>query len=830
MNKKFLSAVLFGALMVTSTGTFVSCKDYDDDIDNINKELGEVKSQITALQTKIDAGKWITSVTPATGGFTVAFSDGSSYTITNGKDGNDGVAGEAGAPGTQWTISEDGFWVCDGEKTTVKAVGQDGAKGENGKDAQPEVKKENGKWYLWNGTEFEEITVEAPATANVPYYYIDPADNNYAVMVICDKDGKNEKEIRLPLNEGLAQLAVLDNTDLRIYYSIATNDKKLQSWEGPKGAPAKGSYIITSSADSLMVQVTPTNYDLSNDELQLVNSKNEAAPVTLGKAVAYNGLYTRAASVNGMFKIPFSVETITDEIVEAYPNNWGKRPALSLVASDKVRSTYQMSLVIQNATNTVNFNGFYINKKQTETGYSYNSTIKPGESGTLKPFSNADQLYDAFLTVEAGAKADSIKYGIKTDGLTISCNESAKGHVIRFRVHTLDVAGNVDHTSNANLVSVFFGEESTESTIQFETQNHTATGDAKKQNLLVDFAPYFKDMSEADRILWNADARMDLNNVKVDWVYTDETTGREVSQEDMSGLIAAIQKVKADGNTPASNADFAKLLITFNTNYSGFQFKGIYTAKVTVRYNNNVETIEIPFVIANPTDEEIAKQYSYNPAYYNATSKVFTVPSQTSVDLVTLISAASGSNIVYADAKVAEADKAKLTLNGSIAALVDPTDLNKAYTVEGLKLNYLNNEFDIPAIKVQFIQFKNYKFTTTNVLTFQSGKAETGAKVLYGKAPDKTKDAYYNLTTILGDNVAAADVTINGIEFTSPLATEDGSKLLTASVDASKNIVLNFTGKKTTEDSKVAIKVTATVNGEEIEGTVTVNIKKYPTE
>jgi len=32
MNKKFLSAILFGALMVSSTGTFVSCKDYDDDI------------------------------------------------------------------------------------------------------------------------------------------------------------------------------------------------------------------------------------------------------------------------------------------------------------------------------------------------------------------------------------------------------------------------------------------------------------------------------------------------------------------------------------------------------------------------------------------------------------------------------------------------------------------------------------------------------------------------------------------------------------------------------------------------------------------------------
>ena len=37
MNKKFLSAILFGALMVSSTGTFVSCKDYDDDIKAPNR-------------------------------------------------------------------------------------------------------------------------------------------------------------------------------------------------------------------------------------------------------------------------------------------------------------------------------------------------------------------------------------------------------------------------------------------------------------------------------------------------------------------------------------------------------------------------------------------------------------------------------------------------------------------------------------------------------------------------------------------------------------------------------------------------------------------------
>jgi len=61
MNKKFLSAILFGALMVTSTGTFVSCKDYDDDIDNLQEQINklatkeDMTSQIATLQAALTA-------------------------------------------------------------------------------------------------------------------------------------------------------------------------------------------------------------------------------------------------------------------------------------------------------------------------------------------------------------------------------------------------------------------------------------------------------------------------------------------------------------------------------------------------------------------------------------------------------------------------------------------------------------------------------------------------------------------------------------------------------------------------------------------------------
>lgn len=59
MNKKFLSAILFGALAVASTGSFVSCKDYDDEIDNLQTQINglasakDVEAKVGALQSAI---------------------------------------------------------------------------------------------------------------------------------------------------------------------------------------------------------------------------------------------------------------------------------------------------------------------------------------------------------------------------------------------------------------------------------------------------------------------------------------------------------------------------------------------------------------------------------------------------------------------------------------------------------------------------------------------------------------------------------------------------------------------------------------------------------
>ena len=63
MNKKFLSAVLFGVLMASSTGTFVSCKDYDDDIKDLQEELNkkasleEMTQKLSTMETAVADAK-----------------------------------------------------------------------------------------------------------------------------------------------------------------------------------------------------------------------------------------------------------------------------------------------------------------------------------------------------------------------------------------------------------------------------------------------------------------------------------------------------------------------------------------------------------------------------------------------------------------------------------------------------------------------------------------------------------------------------------------------------------------------------------------------------
>lgn len=158
MNRtKFLSSLLVGALFLASTSVFVSCKDYDDDIKNLQAQIDSNKKTLDQINTLVTSGSVITNVEKTTtgdGGIIITLSNGQSYTVSNG------AKGANGKDAVIWTIGNDGYWYKDGVKTDYKAVGEKGeagaagaagsagAQGPAGKDGKYYVPNADGYWYV----------------------------------------------------------------------------------------------------------------------------------------------------------------------------------------------------------------------------------------------------------------------------------------------------------------------------------------------------------------------------------------------------------------------------------------------------------------------------------------------------------------------------------------------------------------------------------------------------------------------------------------------------------------------------------------------------------
>ena len=128
-----------------------------DRIETLEQAVIKTNEDIVALQTIVNAlqkSVYVTSVEQSYEGYVIKFSDGTSATITNGKDGANGT----NAPIISVKQDTDGnyYWTLDGEwlivdDKRVRANGLDGTNGENGKDAiAPEVRiNENSKeWEI----------------------------------------------------------------------------------------------------------------------------------------------------------------------------------------------------------------------------------------------------------------------------------------------------------------------------------------------------------------------------------------------------------------------------------------------------------------------------------------------------------------------------------------------------------------------------------------------------------------------------------------------------------------------------------------------------------
>ena len=427
MNKKFLSAILFGALMVSSTGTFVSCKDYDDDIDEINKELTDIKSKLSDLESKVTTGgAYVTKIESVEGGLKVSVSDGTSYNLTI-----------AGTPAGSTVVIDKttGEISIDGTPTGFFATTGTTPQGES---TAPYVK--DGFWYFYDDATKAFVKSEYKASGNA--WAVQKGDS--VVLHIPNEAGVMQ-EITLPTSS--SALTALNATPSNwtsgknIAWSKAGADV---TWAGKKGNVTAGQLLI-GQLGSETATVTPASYDLGAQELTLVDIDGKTAPVTVTATAAEGDYVTdRAASPSGKWNLAIAMtdEVTADNIATAFTkkvNGVDKNVKYALAVNGTVMTGYEY--VIDTQT---------VNESKTNTAYNKaniglaNTNVALGTSTLSLNATTAAQAYDSYLTFEGASKTLAEAKGITVDGMNITVPATAAATPgLSVTVNILDITGKI---------------------------------------------------------------------------------------------------------------------------------------------------------------------------------------------------------------------------------------------------------------------------------------------------------------------------------------------------------------------------------------------------
>ena len=397
MRKKYLSALLFGALLFASAGTFTSCKDYDDDINNLQSQITANADAIKKLQELVGDGKFVKSVSNDGNTITFTFTDGTTQPIA--------LTDEKGSVVTV----ENGVLCIDGEPTDIK-VATDPTPGEEHKD---QIVIENNMWsvlqedgtYKSTGIPVTGVTVSG-SEADGFTFRIYASDGSYQdVKLPSIASAMKDLELMGFITDGtsdgksisLEQLAKNDEAGLKVTYAYVAGfpilEKEGNSWvDSEEESPAswsaqkdvtKKQVLTTLAADgyNLVARVAPANLDLSTLNFTLQDSKGNVLPIGLNKSAKFNGLLTRGAE-SSLHLIPLDVTSATydeaDDYQELFPED---HRVYSLAMGSDTRSTYgEFTVTAKKADNLV---------PAVVTGIKPEGTTTDGETGEgtqEKPF------------------------------------------------------------------------------------------------------------------------------------------------------------------------------------------------------------------------------------------------------------------------------------------------------------------------------------------------------------------------------------------------------------------------------------------------------------
>ena len=581
MNKKFLSAILFGTLMVTSAGTFVSCKDYDDDIDNLQGQIDANKAGIEELKKLIGEGDYVTNVTKDGDNIVVSFKNAGDKTIE--------LKDEVGSI----CKVENGELYIDGKATGIK-ISADAPVTE----FKPAVKVEDGKWavlqadgtYKTTGIPATEVTVSGSQTEGF-------------ILTFVNAEGE-ETVIELPTAASrITSLSVANGAETTVKlnkYTFGITAENKKAWEKATGKTVTSAkFIVADNAENkVSVRVNPVDVDATAIEFVAINGKNEVLPNVTFVANEDKNYATevRAAYGNGLYHMTVKQFTLADDkasdaLDKAMANDKGY---YALTANKVYRAEYNMKFQIEAATAAIG--DILVDDKEVENEA---VTVDAGKAHSVT-VENEEDLYDLYLS----ASQEDIKlFGLEFDNEKGTFTITKTPDVVTaanfdLTVHTLDNSGEVaEETITVTLSDVIVTDADYATRTLAIVANNTEDVSKDKNFFTADMATMTKALgNELDA--W----KRKVANASVAF-YSDAKCEKAVEGD--KGVVLTF--VDAEGKELTENAIKSavdmKFAVTNATASKAFKVNTVYYAKVTFTTTGDSElnSVVVPFKFTVPT-------------------------------------------------------------------------------------------------------------------------------------------------------------------------------------------------------------------------------------
>ena len=559
MRKKYLSALLFGALLFASAGTFTSCKDYDDDINNLQEQIDVIVADLNDLKTLVGDGG-VSSVTfdEATGVLTVVDAAGTkTYNVKTpaAEVGevkvviddernlvvNDEVIGKVG---DVVTVNAEGYLCVNGVATEIKA----------GKYAILENESDNTYTITLPDAEgnMQTITLLKSVATNIavtPYYTA--AEGKYSIFTEINPEGVSVSADEVQKKNGIA-------------WGVAASDI---DWKGPKGAVKAGQLLI-GQQNFAFVQVNPQNVELDKQSLKLVDIKGNVAPVTvqaLPSMIGGGHTGSRSVATGGMWVLDITMDNtitannigtafaqVTDKTTDGDYDVWSNN-TYALQVNGNIVTGY--NFVIDTDAEATDFD---LTKNKLE--YKADNIKLDGYPATNSQFGVATDTENKngvslnenhYLTIEQGSvydykfeivnadENDAEAWGITLENNILKGTNAASGKTIHLNVTLLGVNGQVKDLELTNkstqTIAVTFGKISSEvmtlpvSTYKItpeeyaNSQNTDSGKDRKYATLVLDMGDLFSGLTAQEAIAIQTANQTTTSKGDIELKTTDET-------------------------------------------------------------------------------------------------------------------------------------------------------------------------------------------------------------------------------------------------------------------------------------------------------------------